>query len=187
MKKPTFVHGVMVAAVLAFVASAVIATVTPLVGFRSVAYLVVPALAFAYLLYLFKSTEERVGRISVLTLWSVFAIATWWFNPTLAIYLLLHVGAIWLVRSLYFYAGVFPSLLDLGLNVVSISAFGWAIERTGSIFLGIWCFFLVQALFVVIPKSFTKSESEKRHAAEIDRFSHAERQANQALQKLFSN
>jgi len=186
MKKPTFVHGAMVAAVLAIVGSAFIATVTPFVGFHSVAYLVIPAIAFAYLVYLFRSTEERIGRISVLTLWSVFAIAMWWFGPTLAVYLLVHVGAIWLVRSLYFYSSVLPSLLDLGLSVFSISAFGWALERTGSVFLGIWCFFLVQALFVLIPKSYSNVNSAKRHITESDRFARAERQANQALHKLFS-
>lgn len=187
MKKPTFIHGALVAAVLAFVASAVIATFTPFVGFRSVAYLVIPGLAFAYLLYLLRTSEERIGRITVLTLWSALAITTWWFSPPLAIYLLVHVGAIWLVRSLYFYSGVFPSLLDLGLSVTSISAFGWAIERTGSIFLGIWCFFLVQALFVVIPKSFTKSKATPERVVGNDRFDQAERQAKQALQKLFAN
>ncbi len=186
MKKPTFIQGVMVAAVLAFVGSSFIATVTPFIGFQHVANLVVPAIAFVYLVYLFRSTKERIGRISVLTLWSVFAIAMWWSDPTLAVYLLVHVGVIWLVRSLYFYSGVIPALIDLGLSVISVSAFGWALERTGSMFLGIWCFFLVQALFVLIPKSYSNVGSAQRHATEDERFARAERQANQALQKLFS-
>jgi len=187
MSKPAFIHGVVVAAILAFVASAVISTLTPFVGFLSVVRLVIPALAFAYLVFLFRSNNERTGRLTTLFAWGVVALFTWWFSPPLGFYVLIHVGAIWLVRSLYFYAGVFPSLLDLGLSATSVFAFGWAIERTGSIFMGVWCFFLVQALFVAIPKSFVRRRTQPAPPVDNDRFEHARRRADQALQQIFTN
>ncbi len=187
MKRPTFLHGVLVAAVLGFFGSAVVATLTPFLGLGTVVRLVIPGLALAYLLYLLGRSGERVGRITTLLLWSVLAIVTWWMSPPLPFYLLIHVGAIWLVRSLYFYAGVLPALLDLGLSTLSVSATVWAISRSGSFFLATWCFFLVQALFVAIPPAL-KARANTRHAPAGDNssFEQARRQADQALRQLFT-
>ena len=127
MKQPSFMHGVIVAAVLGFFASAVVATLTPFVGLGTVIRLVIPALGLTYLLYLFSRSRERIGRITTLLLWSVLAAVSWWISPPLPLYLLIHVMAVWLVRSLYFYSGVLPALMDLGLNALSISASIWAI------------------------------------------------------------
>ncbi len=187
MNKPNFMHGVAVAALLAFAASAVIATLTPFVGFLSVVRLVVPALGLAYLLFLFRTNDEPTGRLTTLFAWGLMASITWWISPPLGFYVLLHVGAIWLVRSLYFYTGVLPSFLDLGLSASSVFALGWALERTGSVFIGVWCFFLVQAVFVWIPRSFRNRSAPAAPSIENDRFEQARRQADQALQQIFTN
>ena len=187
MKRPTFLQGVLVAAVLGCCASAVVATLTPFVGLGAVLRLAIPALGLAYLLYLLSRSKERVGRITMLSLWGVLAAITWWIAPPLPFYLLIHVGAIWLVRSLYFYSGVLPALMDLGLGALSITATVWAISRSGSVFLATWCFFLVQALFVVIPRAIkSKQKPERNTAAESKNFEHARRQADQALRQLFT-
>ncbi len=187
MKRPSFFHGVIVAAVLGFFASAVVATLTPFVGFGAVLRLVIPALGLAYLLFLFSRSRERVGRVTTLSLWSALAAVTWWVAPPLPLYLLIHVGAVWLVRSLYFYSGVLPALMDLGLSTLSISATVWAITRSGSVFLATWCFFLVQALFVAIPPAVTsKRKAQRNTAVESETFEHARRQADQALRQLFT-
>ena len=99
MKRPSFFHGVIVAVILAFFASAVVATLTPFVGFGSVIRLVIPALTLAYLLFLFSRSKERVGRVTTLSLWSALAAVSWWVAPPLPLYLLIHVAAVWLVRS----------------------------------------------------------------------------------------
>jgi len=192
MKRPSFLHGVIVAAVLGFFASAVVAALTPFVGFGHVVRLVIPALGLAYLLYLFSRSEERLGRITTISLWSALAAITWWMSQPLPIYLLIHVAAVWLVRSLYFYSGILPALMDLGLNTLSISASVWAITRSGSVFLATWCFFLVQALFVAIPPSVKKNgkfagKTPVRNAvAENGSFEQARRQADRALRQLFT-
>ena len=186
MKRPSFIQGVIVAAVLGFFASAVVATLTPFVGLGAVIRLVIPALGLAYLLYLFSRSSERLGRITTLALWSVVAAVTWWFAPPIPLYLFIHVGAIWLVRSLYFYSGLVPALMDIGISTLSVSATVWAITRSGSVFLATWCFFLVQALFVAIPPSMNRDKAQAERVADNDNFDHARRQADKALRQLFT-
>lgn len=187
MKRPTFFHGVIVAAVLGFFASAIVATLTPFVGLGAVVRLVIPALALAYLLYLFSRSTERLGRVTALSAWAVLAVLTWWVAPPLPLYLLTHVAAIWLLRSLYFYSGLVPALMDLGISTLSVSATVWAISRSGSVFLATWCFFLVQALFVAIPPALAKRRKQQRGTpAESEPFETARRQADQALRQLFT-
>jgi len=187
MKRPTFFHGAVVAGVLGFFASAVVATLMPFIGIGAVLRLTIPALGLAYLLYLFSRSGERTGRVTTISLWSALAAITWWVAPPLPLYLLIHVGAIWLVRSLYFYAGVLPALMDLGLSTLSVSATVWAITRSGSVFLATWCFFLVQALFVTIPPTVKGGKrSAIKSVANNDNFDQARRQADQALRQLFT-
>jgi len=165
MRRPSFFHGVIVAAgILGFFASAVVATLTPFVGLGAVLRLVIPALGLAYLLYLFSRSDEAVGRVTTLSVWGILAVITWWVAPPMPFYLLIHVAAIWLLRSLYFYSGVMPALMDLGLSTLSVSATIWAITRSGSVFLATWCFFLVQALFVTIPPAIKKTKTPQRNA-----------------------
>ena len=128
MRRPTFFQGALVAAVLGFFASAFVAVLLPFVGIGAVTRLMIPGLALAYLLYLFSRNRERTGRVTTLVLWVAMTLATWWFAPTLPLYLLIHIAAIWLVRSLYFYSGIFPALMDLGLNALSAVAAIWAIS-----------------------------------------------------------
>jgi hypothetical protein len=187
MRRPSFFHGVIVAGILGFFASAVVATLTPFVGLGAVLRLVIPALGLAYLLYLFSRSKEAVGRVTTLSVWGILAVITWWVAPPMPFYLLIHVAAIWLLRSLYFYSGVMPALMDLGLSTLSVSATIWAITRSGSVFLATWCFFLVQALFVTIPPAIKKTKTAQRNAvAETEKFDRARRQADQALRQLFT-
>ena len=185
MKRPTFFQGVIVAAILGFFASAIVATLTPFAGLGAVVRLVIPLLGLAYLLYLLNRSAERLGRITALSLWTVMAAVTWWIAPPLPLYLMIHVGAIWLVRSLYFYSGVMPALMDLGLGALSVSAAVWAISRSGSVFLATWCFFLVQALFVAIPPAVSRKKSPEP-IADNESFERAKRQADAALRQLFT-
>jgi hypothetical protein len=187
MKRPSFFHGVMVAAVLGFFASAIVATLTPFVGLGSVIRLLIPGLGVTYLLYLFSRSNQRTGRVTTISLWSALAVVSWWLAPPLPLYLLIHVAAVWLVRSLYFYSGFLPALMDLGLSALSVSASVWAITRSGSVFLATWCFFLVQALFVTIPPAANpKMQRERTATLDNEKFERARRQADAALRTLFT-
>jgi hypothetical protein len=167
-----------------------IGTLSPFLGVSTVLRLAIPLLAAVYLMYFFRSNSQRTGRIVTWSLWTALAVVTWWAGPPLLFYLLIHAGAVWLVRSLYSYSGVIPALMDLGLCALSAFAFGWVFLRTGGVFLATWSFFLVQALWVAIPRQIHGGIEERnaKHAPAggNERFDHAHRQADEALRQLFS-
>ena len=129
-----------------------------------------------------------LAGVTAAAAWLMIAGVLWFTHPPLLLYVSLHLGTLWLIRSLYFYSSALSALADLGLNGLGLAAGIWAITHTGSVLLGIWCFFLVQALFVVIPKSIQHKPgaTQASHESE-DRFQHAYRAAETAVRKLSSN
>ena len=186
MTRPTFLHGVVAAAVLAFCASAMLATLTPFLGFGAVIRLAVPVLALGYLVYLMRSINQTTGKVVTLSLWCSLAAVTWWAAPPLPTYLLIHAGAVWLVRSLHNYSGVIPAAMDLGLCALSLVTFSWAFLRTGSVFAATWSCFLVQALWVAIPPSIQRRNPMRESTSGNEPFERARRQADEALRQLSS-
>ena len=92
-----------------------------------------------------------------------------------------------MTRSLYFYSSVLPALTDLMLSGLGLAAAVWAAGQTGSVFLSLWCFFLVQALFVVIPTRIRRRHSESSLGPDgLDRFQRAHRSAEAAVRRLSS-
>jgi hypothetical protein len=137
---------------------------------------------------LFSRNSVRTGRVTALLAWATVAVATWWIAPPLSFYLLLHTLLIWLLRSLYYYSSVLPSLLDLALGMLAAAATGWAATHSGSVLLATWCFFLVQAAFVAIPRDCTRRQREPAGAATgNEAFERARRQADAALRQLFTH
>jgi hypothetical protein len=181
-----FHHGVIVAALLAILAAVAVTLLTPFLGLGSVIRLTAPLLALAYLLFLFRSVRARTGRVVTLSAWGVMAVLAWWFAPSLPFYLLLHVGAIWLIRSIYVYSGLLQAALDFALSTVAVLTFAWAFMRTGSVFLATWCFFLLQSLWPLIPRVFQQRKAASDDRADEGQFERARRQADAALRQLFS-
>jgi hypothetical protein len=96
-------------------------------------------------------------------------------------------GAVWLNRSLYRYSSLLCALADLGLSALGLAAAIWAATHTGSLFLGIWCLFLVQALFVAIPSNMGRNIAETSAGlGDEDRFRRAHRSAELAVRRLSS-
>ena len=175
--------GIGVALILATATSVLAGALTPLVGAGAVFQLLVPGISLCYLMYLLRSAETGTGKVTALTFWGVLAVGAWWVAPPLTYYVLVHVAAIWLVRSLYFQSGLLPALLDLGLSAVAVCAFAWAAASTGSVFIATWFFFLVQAFFIVVPAA---SGDRTTHDAISgnESFERARRQADEALRIL---
>jgi len=183
--RPTFLHGVGAAALLAFTAGSIVGGLSGFVGPGAAIRLAIPAAALGYVIYLLRLSREPTGRVTTLALWSLLTLVCWWISPPLPLFLLLQVGAVWLIRSLYFYSGVFPALLDLGLSGFAVAAAVWAASQTGSVFVATWCFFLVQALFTAIPTSI-KPQARMDAAVDTSKFDRARRQADEALRHLVS-
>ncbi|MCW8945868.1 MAG: hypothetical protein OQK80_00265 [Sedimenticola sp.] len=187
MKHPTFIEGVGIALLASIAGSMLFTSLSPTMKNLQLVELIIAGLGLLYTLYLFSRSSERVGRVVTLSAWSVAAILIWFLNLPFTLYLLLHIGLIWLIRSLYFYTSPLSALADLGLSGLSIAAAVWAAIHTGSILLSIWCFFLLQALFTAIPADLKKRRPSKgttRHQA--DRFQQAEQAAEAALRRLSS-
>ena len=183
MTRPSFFEGVVVAlgaSVAASVASTALAWAFP-GGW--VLRLLTAALGLGYVLYLLTRSGQRIGRPTALAGWAVAAGALWLLDPPVTAYVLAHLGLVWLIRSLYFHASVLAALTDLGLTGAGLAAGIWAALQSGSVFLTVWCFFLLQALFVAIPPRLPRRAEEGRADAE-DPFDRAHRAAQAALRRL---
>ena len=188
MKQPTFPEGVAVAVTASLAGGVLYTALNVVFPGVPVLRLLIAGIGLAYVVYLLGRSPERVGRVTTAAAWLLLAGMLWFTHPPLLFYICAHLGAIWLVRSLYFYSSALSALADMGLNVLALAASIWAVTRTGSVFLGIWCFFLVQALFVAIPKSIQrKSGAAAAGHAPADRFQHAYRAAETAVRKLSSS
>ena len=107
--------------------------------------------------------------------------AAGWSLLSPAAFALVQAGLIWLVRALYHHRGFVAAGVDLGLTAFACAAAVWALG-TGSYLVTIWCFFLVQALFVWIPEPATGGHAQGP-AGSAD-FEASRRLATAALKRL---
>ena len=158
MKTTTFWQGAVVALALAVAGSIAMAALPLLVTGASAWKLTAAGLTFAYTLYLMSRSAERAGRLVMPALWLLVTAAGWsLLSP--AAFALVQAGLMWLVRALYHHRGFVAAGVDLGLTAFACAAAVWALG-TGSYLLTIWCFFLVQALFVWIPEPATGGHAQ---------------------------
>lgn len=185
MSRPTFLEGAGVALAASIGGGVLFTALTTVFVGSIVLRLIIALMGLLYLLYLLARSGEKIGRVTSLATWLAAAALIWLMELNLAFYLMAHLGLIWLIRSLYFYSSLISALADLGLMLFGTAAAVWAILESGNLSLGFWSFFLIQALFVVIPNSWKRSAAENRVANyEEDRFQHAYRIAETALTKL---
>ena len=186
--KPTFFEGVAVALLASLVIAActfVFANIFVSIGLLQIFIALVSAMYIAYLMI---RSHERLGRLTVFSVWFVITLLGMVLSPSLVIFVLLQLGMIWIIRSLYYYNSVLAALADLGLVGFSVIVSLWAWWNTQSLLMAMWCFFLVQALFVLIPKQLSKPASKDSHLQKAsDRFEHAYLAAEQAARKLTLN
>jgi len=185
MKRPGFFEGAALGLAASLAGSASYLALGLVFPRATVGYLLVAGLGFAYTVYLLMRSPERVGRLVTLTVWMGGAALVWFLSPSLQLYLLFHLGLVWLVRSLYFQASLLSALADLALNGLALAAATAAALRTGSVFMSLWCFFLVQALFVFIPPALPR-QGRAEPAQAPDAFQQAHRAAEAALRRLSS-
>jgi hypothetical protein len=184
MKRPTFLEGVGVALVACVVGGTLYAILPYLFGWDSPLRALIAGLGFAYIVYLLNRSHARVGKVTVASFWLAGAVALWLVHPPFTVYLLLHVGAVWFVRCLYFYRGLIPAAIDLALTGFGLAAALWAAIETGSLLVVLWSFFLCQALFTEIPRNL---RPKRRQAAADAPFERAHRAGEAALRALSSS
>lgn len=183
MKRPGFFRGVVVAAVLALVGAIAYSGLATLIGAGFALKLITVALGGAYVLYLLSGTEDRTGRIAVFVGWLTVTGVVGFLTAGLTMTLITQVLLISTIRALYHHGSVLAALLDLGLSAFALSALVWASAESGSLFLSVWTFFLVQALFVAIPSDF-KTQKAGAQKPEADQFDRAFRTAESAIRRI---
>jgi hypothetical protein len=181
---PSLALGIGVGLVLSIAGAAVLTALAPLVGPRTALRAVIALLGLAYVLYVLGKSGERVGRITTVAVWLAVSAVAWLAGVPLVGYVLIHVGLVWLVRSLYFYSGVLPALADLGLSVLGAAFAVWAASRSGSAMLAFWCFFLTQAFHVLIPAALAEHVAKPPLADSDSRFNRAQHAAEAAIRRL---
>jgi len=188
MNRPTFLEGVIVALGASIAGASVYLPLALMLGkgdgFRATIGLV----GLGYAVYLMYRSNRRVGRVTAMTIWLAFAGAAWTLVPGIAAYLIAHALLAGVLRSLFHHTGPLPSLADLGLAILGVAAGLWAFSESASLWLGLWCFFLVQALFPSIPhRSRGPREGRPRESTPNERFSRAQMLAEAALREISSN
>ena len=185
MKKATFPEGVGIALIASIAVASLFTVMSSLFIGGNLFMLLVAGLAFTYILYLFMRSKERVGRVTVVMGWFVITFMSLVFIESLILYLSIQLFMVWLMRSLYFYNSIFSALIDLSMTAMSLVVAIWTLSVSGSLFLTFWSFFLVQALFVYIPKNFsTKQKREFINEEDNDKFDYAHHAAEMAVEKL---
>ncbi|MBT2971899.1 MAG: hypothetical protein KME56_03765 [Candidatus Thiodiazotropha sp. (ex Ctena orbiculata)] len=185
MRRPSFLEGVAVALIATIGIGVLFDPLTMLFASGFVLRMLIAVAGLLYVVYLLRRSGEKVGRISSISLWLMSAALIWLMGLSLPVYLMAHLGLVWLIRSLYFYASLISALADLALLSFGLAAALWAMLQTGSLLLGVWCFFLVQALFVFIPSSWRRAGKPGTHLdGADDPFQQAYRTAQAALTKL---
>lgn len=181
---PSLALGIGVGLVLSLCGAALLAALAPLTGPRTAVRAVIALLGLAYVLYALGQSGERIGRITTVAAWLAASACAWFAGVPLVGYALIHVGLVWLVRSLYFHSGLLSALADLGLSVLGAAFAAWAASRTGSALLAFWCFFLAQAFHVLIPAALAGRAATPSAAHDDSRFTRARHAAEAAIGRL---
>jgi hypothetical protein len=185
MNKLTILDGVTVAMVISLAAAAASLLLGGLIVYGLMFELLLYGATLAYLLYLLKRSQARVGRLLVIAVWAITCLTCWFFDAPLLGQVLIQAGMIWLVRSLYFHGSLFSALLDFGLVSSGLAASAWAMLNTGSLAAALWSFFLVQAFFSWLPQlGQEQPRNDLRGSNDPSQFQSAHRVAEAAVRKL---
>lgn len=190
MRRPAFSEGIIVAILISLVVTVAFTVLSSFFPTRWLLQAMIAGVSFSYICYLLVRSQEKTGRLTVIALWAVVTVITWLFSPSTIITLFVQVGLIWLVRALYYYTSLIVALIDLGLSLFAIAAAIWTLLYTNSLFLSVWCFFLIQALFAVLPTDLTsglfntKKRRNNQTSSQDDVFEQAYLSAQSALRQL---
>jgi len=182
MHKTSLWHGVLAACLLSAVSVPLLLGLQWLGG-SSAMFIVV--LGLAYLAYLLAISPSRRGRFVLGLASVVILLGACIASPVSVVVGALVIGLIWLVRSVLFYAGILPALWDGMLCTTSAVCALGTVVATHRLWLAVWVFFLLQALFVYIPQRFARGRAGQAEAAnQGEGFARAHRAAEDALQAM---
>jgi hypothetical protein len=188
MNRPSFWREVGVALALSIIGAVAYPAIAAFIGSASSLHAVVAGLGTVYAVLLLRGLHARAGRLLAIAAWLALDIALFVFDPPLLLWLMAQTFAIWLLRCWCCYGSLVAALADGALGLFALAAATVAATHSHSLFLALWSYFLVQALFVLIPETLRPRiaaafpHSEFSH--DEDRFDQAHRSAEAALRRL---
>lgn len=183
MNRPGFWREVGVALALSIIGAVAYHAASVIIGASLALRLVVAGLGIVYGVSLLRGLRARVGRLLAIAAWLALDVALFVFDPPLLLWLMAQAFAIWLLRCWCCYGSFFAALADGALGLFALAAAVVAATHSHSVFLALWSFFLVQALFVLIPENLRQRNAAAQPDDE-DRFDQAHRSAESALRRL---
>jgi len=189
MKRPGFSEGILVAIVISIAVTMIFTVMSSFFPTRWLLQILIAGASFSYVFYLLVRSSEKIGKLTVVAVWGSISILVWVFSPSIMVTLFVHIGLIWLVRALYFYTSIVVALVDLGLTLFAMSVAIWTLSYTNSLFLSVWCFFLLQSVFVLLPSDLVKRNPNKgsmrvNQPDKSDSFEQAHQCAQAALRQM---
>ena len=151
MKSPGFWRQVGYGLLLSAAGAVLFAGLSGLIGSATLLRALIVVLGAAYLALLLHGLRVRIGLVVTLACWIAVTLLLFAFDPRLWAWLLAQVAMVWLVRSLYRYDSLAAAIADAALSGLALATAIATAGYTRSMFLTLWIFFLVQALFVFIP------------------------------------
>lgn len=190
---PSFGAGVLVAAGITLLGTAAASF--------SASQLGIYMMAFTYLCHILHQSPRTTGRVALLATWLAGSLALSIVDVSLLTTLSFHIASLWIARSWCHLDTVLQALMDLGLWFISLALASVAVMHSASFPLGIWTFFLIQALWPWLARqagSWTLSPnnthshigsslvSNNNVDANQSAFNDAKRNAESALRRLQS-
>jgi hypothetical protein len=184
MKRPGLFQGILVAGLSSLAVSALVPVVGWVVTGERVPKVVIALLISNYVVYLLWLNRARTGSVVLLvgTLLSL-AVAFIWGRGA-ATLIVTGVGLIWAVRSLTAYSSLAMALVDGLLCLLALGAGASALGAKGSLAFAVWCFFLTQALWTLLPERADRAERREPAPDKSGSFAVAHRAAEAALRQL---
>jgi hypothetical protein len=183
MRRPSFWREVGVALALSIAGAVAYHAAATLIGSATALRLVIAGLGIVYAVSLLRGMHARTGRMLAIAAWLALDVALCLFDPPLLLWLAAQTFAIWLLRCWCCYGSFFAALADGALSLFALSAAVVSAMHSHSVFLALWSFFLVQAVFVLIPETL-RPRSTAALPHDEDRFDQAHRSAEAALRRL---
>ena len=182
MRTLTFWPGVALALAISAAGWMLHAVCASLIGSALSLRLVVLIAAMLQVLALLATHPGRSGRIVAGAAWTLLSLLLVALAPPLTVWLVAQTGFIWLLRSLQRYDSLLPAGADALLSGFALAAAIATAMHTRSLFLSLWCYFLVQALAAFLPRRLGANPIAP--AIDPDDFEAAFRTAEAALRRL---
>ena len=178
---PSFAEGALVALLLSALGTVAYISLTLVIVPAVVAVLIAVTLGGGYMFYLIKRSAPKSGKLlGSLVILSVLGMCVL-VPMSIVLVVAILILSIWLIRSTYYRQGLVDSVLDFGLNLLSLGAAIAAVVVSDSYFLAFWTFFVMQALHVYLP-CFQRKATHGSSAS--DQFRNAFENAESALSRM---